>query len=130
MSYYLHFRKNGTPIVNYCRVTTIYEILSDYAPWDKWEVIELKTLQDAHKDCEKYIANTNIEIEKYELLLNGCYDFDTRSDAIDMLKDAERRLKDYERVLIMIEMIMDIWNEPDLSNGEDYTPTPLEWGIF
>ena len=133
MSYYLCFRKGGKDIINFCRCTELYACYSEDAPWDAWKQVTVEELKQGKENCQDKIKFTSKQIEKYEKLLDGLANYEDRVDAIDILTAHEDALVEYQRVLVQIDMLIDICEEKQTTyEGENYhaEESPMEWGIF
>jgi hypothetical protein len=136
MSYYLCFRKGGKDIINFCRCTKLYGCLNEFAPWDKWEEVSLDDLNAGKEVCYKEIERISIDLDKCERLLSGNLDYENRVSTIDAIVDYENDLKDFQEILVQIDMLISICKqkqhiEPEEEYGEwQEEDSPMEWGIF
>lgn len=129
MSYYLHFKKGGVPICNYCRTTALYRAFDGLAPWDNWEPLTKNHLNCGMQEVQEHIDWLKNRIEQIERVLEGCMDYEDREDVVYQLYEFKKDLSDNEKALTMIHMLIDIWNEPEFDT-ESFESIPMEWGIF
>lgn len=129
MSYYLHFKKGGVPICNYCRTTALYRAFEDLAPWDNWEPLTKNHLNCGMEEVQERNSWLNSRIEQMEKILEGCVDYEDRADIVGQLYEFKKELHENEKALTMIHMLIDIWNEPEFGT-ESFESIPMEWGIF
>jgi len=129
MSYYLYFKKNGVPICNYCRAHPIYSVFDNRADFDTWTQVTKEDLEYGKRKAQHKLTWIDNELCNYEKILEGIHTFDERHDIIVAMNELEDEFENYRKVLIMIDMLIDIWGQGDMSD-DNYEPTPMEWGIF
>lgn len=127
MSYYLCFKKGDVSICNFCRITNLYQAFDDIAPWGKWEPITYKDLNDGVNFAKIQITFSKEEINKLEMILVGLHSYEERYNVVNNIKEAQKQIEQWEKVIIQIEMLMNIFGGAE-EDGK--TLVPLEWGIF
>lgn len=136
MSYYLCFRKGGKDIVSYCRCAQLYQCLHEFAPWEKWEKVSVENLQAGKEICYKKLKRLNEDLYKYEKILSGNLTYEDRYSVVDAIIETENDIADFQKVLVQIDMLIDICNQKqNIEPEEEYgdwreEERPMEWGIF
>lgn len=136
MSYYLSFRKGGKDIINFCRCTKLYGCLNHFASWEKWTRVSIEELQAGKETCYKEIKSLNEDLYRYEKIISGNLTYEDRASCVDAILECENDIKDFQKVLIQIDMLIEICNqkqniEPEEEYGEwQEEDSPMEWGIF
>jgi hypothetical protein len=131
MSYYLCFKKKGVQIYNTSRSTRLYEVLSPMATWESWHKVTKENLYQGKESAKHKIEYLKKQIGQYETALEGCNcNFSERLEIVGEITSMKEDIRYYEVALVQINMLIDIWDEPDIFDDENHEPTLLEWGIF
>lgn len=136
MSYYLCFRKGGKDIINFCRCTKLYGCLHAFAPWGRWEEVSVEKFQEGKEICYKEIESLNENLYRYEKIISGNLTYEDRVSCVDAILECKNDIEDFQRVLIQIDMLIEICNKKqDIEPEEEYgewqeEDSPMKWGIF
>ena len=127
MSYYLHFRKGGVNICNFCRVTSMYQVFDNMPPFDdKWEPVTRRQLEDGKAVAKSLIKADTKHLEKLQMIFDKTTDSEERWELADRIFDTKEVCKEYEKVIMQIDFLIQILEETDNQGNE----IPMEWGIF
>ena len=113
MSCYLTIKKNGTRIGTWSRSTKIFSLFHG-ADYTEKEFEPVSTFKDAIEEIKAEIPNYKKEIRIAKLSLEGCVDVDERHYLASSIVEYEDEIKDYERIIIEIEFMLNNCVECDL----------------
>ena len=111
MSPYLCFRKDGVAICTFCRCATIYDCLSDYAPFDEWRKIRREDLIKGRENAEKFIQHYEKQIKKFQTVFNSSstLKIEERFDLLEAIEELEKNCENYKNTKNEIDLLICIW---------------------
>ena len=113
MSCYLTIKKNGTRIGTWSRSTKAFSLFHG-ADYTEKEFEPVSVFRNAIEEIKAEIPNYKKEIRIAQLSLEGCVDIDERHYLASSIVEYEDNIKDYERIIIEIEFILNNCVECDL----------------
>ena len=113
MSCSLTIKKNGTRIGTWSRYTKMFSLFHGVDYTEK-EFEPVSVFRNAIEEIKAEIPNYKKEIRIAQLSLEGCVDIDERHYLASSIVEYEDNIKDYERIIIEIEFILNNCVECDL----------------
>ena len=113
MSCYLTIKKNGTRIGTWSRSTKMFSLFHG-ADYTEKEFEPVNVFKNAIAEIKAEIPTYKKEIRIAQLSLEGCVDMDERHYLASSIVEYEDEIKDYERIIIEIEFILNNCVECDL----------------
>ena len=113
MSCYLTIKKNGTRIGTWSRSTKMFSLFHG-ADYTEKEFEPVSVFKNAIAEIRAEIPNYKKEIRIAQLSLEGCPDIDERHYLASSIVEYEEEIKDYERIIIEIEFMLNNCVECDL----------------
>ena len=113
MSCYLTIKKNGTRIGTWSRSTKMFGLFHGVDYTEK-EFEPVSVFKNAIAEIRAEIPNYKKEIRIAQLSLEGCPDIDERHYLASSIVEYEEEIKDYERIIIEIEFMLNNCVECDL----------------
>ena len=125
MSRYLTIKKNGTRIGTWSRSTKIFSLFHG-ADYIEKEFEPASVFKNAIAEIKAEIPNYKKEIRIAQLSLEGCVDIDERHYLASSIVEYEDEIKDYKRIIIEIEFMLNNYVECDLYDEHTHWTWVLE----
>ena len=127
MSYCLTFRKGGVEILSlgtgHC-LSTAFE----NKPWTgEWEKMSKSEFANAAAHLIREDKSLVDDIDIYNRMLEGIFDFEERYDLIKRIKELEIERREVAKAENMLGMLEMIWEEGECTDNEDNIG--LEWRV-
>ena len=125
MSCYLTIKKNGTRIGTWSRSTKMFSLFHG-ADYTEKEFEPVSVFRNAIAEIKAEIPNCIKEIRIAQLSLEGCVDIDERHYLASSIVEYEDEIKDYKRIIIEIEFMLNNYVECDLYDEHTHWTWVLE----